>query len=125
MKLFSEEHQWIEISDGVGTIGLSAYLLDELGKITFIDLPTVGTTLSQGEQMCVVESAKAATDVFCPVGGSIIEINEELEENADRLNLSPEQEGWICKINDIDESDFEVLMDEEQYERFTADLADD
>lgn len=125
MKLFSEEHQWIEVDDGVGVVGLSAYLVDELGKVTFIDLPTVGMTLSQGDNMCVVESAKAATDVFTPVGGVITEVNELLEVGAERINSSPEQDGWICKISDLDENDFDVLMTEVQYERFIADGHDD
>lgn len=125
MKLFSEEHQWIEIDDGIGVVGLSAFLVDDIGKVTFIDLPTVGTTLSQGDAMCVVESAKAATDVFTPVGGVVVEVNERLEVGAELINSSPEQDGWICKLSDIDENDFDVLMTETQYERFTADTHDE
>ncbi|MDT8389508.1 MAG: glycine cleavage system protein GcvH [Lentisphaeria bacterium] len=125
MKLFSEEHQWIDVENGVGVVGLSAYLVDELGKVTFIDLPTVGTTLSQGDNLCVVESAKAATDVSTPVGGVVTEVNDRLEVEAERINASPEQDGWICKLSDIDENDFDVLMTEEQYERFIADGLDD
>ena len=125
MKLFSEDHQWIEVDDGVGVVGLTGFLVDELGKVTFIDLPTVGAILSQGDNMCVVESAKAATDVSAPVGGVVIEVNDRLEVEAERINTSPEQDGWICKIADLDENDYDVLMTEEQYERFIADTHED
>jgi glycine cleavage system H protein len=124
MKLFSEEHQWVEVEGGVGLVGLTAYAVDELGKMAFVDLPRAGTVLSQGDPLCVVESAKAASDVFAPLGGTVIEVNDKLEEDPERINSSPEQEGWICKIGEIDESEFDVLMTEEQYESFTADSGD-
>ena len=123
-KLFSEEHQWVELEDSSGIVGLSAYAVDEMGEINFIDLPTVGTVLSQGEAMCVVESSKAATDVCAPLSGTIIEINTKLEADTALLNTSPEADGWICKIGEIDTTELDVLMTEEQYESFTADSAD-
>jgi glycine cleavage system H protein len=124
MKLFSEEHQWVELADGSGTVGLSAYAVDEMGEINFIDLPQVGTVLSQGEAMCVVESSKAATDVCAPISGTIIEVNTKLESDTTLLNTSAEGDGWICKLGEIDESELDVLLTEEQYESFTADSMD-
>lgn len=123
-KLFSEEHQWIEIEDDVGIVGISAYAVEELGKITFVDLPAVGMVLAQGEPLCVVESAKAASDVFAPVSGTVIAVNERLEEDPERINASPEQDGWICKLGEIDSGDLDALMDEEEYESYIADSAD-
>ncbi len=125
MKYFSEEHQWIEMKNGVGVVGLSSYAVEELGKIAFVDLPVVGSVFSQGEAMCVVESAKAASDVIAPVGGTVLEVNDKLEEDPESINTSPEQEGWICKIGEIDEADFDVLMTEEQYESFISDAGDE
>lgn len=120
MKLYSEDHQWIEIIKGVGTIGITAYAVDELGKVTFVDLPAVGATLTQGEPICVVESAKAASDVFAPVSGTVIAVNHNLDEEPELLNAGPETDGWICRINEIDPAEYEVLMNEDEYEQFVS-----
>lgn len=125
MKRFSEEHEWVELVDGIATIGITAYAAAELGDITFIELPETGVVLGQGEALCVVESVKAASDVFVPIGGTIVEVNGKLEEEPEQINDSAENDAWICKLNEVDASEMEGLMTEEEYEAFTSSEDDD
>jgi glycine cleavage system H protein len=123
MKRFSEEHQWVEYEDGRATVGITAYAAEELGEITFVELPDQGLVVSQGDAICVIESVKAASDVFAPVGGTITEVNGKLETNPGPINDTPESLGWICRIEEVEESDLENLMTESQYESFIGDGA--
>ena len=126
MRYFSEEHQWVELDDsGVGTIGITSYAIDELGNITFVELPTPGAALTQGEVMCVVESAKAASDVLAPVSGTVSEVNAELDAKPEILNASPEAQGWICRIEDVDTEELDSLMTESRYETFLSSEEDE
>ena len=119
MKKYSEEHQWIEVAaDGTATIGITKYAADELGEITFIELPTVGQELKAKEQLCVVESVKAASDVFMPVSGTVKEVNTVLDKDPSALNNDPEGLGWICRIDKADPADLAALMDEDAYAAF-------
>jgi glycine cleavage system H protein len=123
MKRFSEEHQWVEYKNGRATMGITAYAAEELGEITFVELPEQGLVVSQGDAICVVESVKAASDVFAPIGGTISEVNLKLETDPTPLNDTPESLGWICRLDEVEESDLENLMTESQYETFTGDEA--
>jgi glycine cleavage system H protein len=119
MKKYSEEHQWIDVKeDGSATIGITKYAADELGEITFIELPTVGKALKAKEQLCVVESVKAASDVFMPASGTITEVNTVLDKDPSALNNDPEGIGWICRIDKADPADLATLMDEAAYQAF-------
>ncbi|MBQ4480552.1 MAG: glycine cleavage system protein GcvH [Victivallales bacterium] len=119
MKKYSEEHQWIDVAaDGTATIGITKYAADELGEITFIELPTVGQELKAKEQLCVVESVKAASDVFMPVSGIVKEVNVVLDKDTSALNNDPEGLGWICRIDKADPADLAALMDEAAYAAF-------
>lgn len=120
MKRFSEDHVWAEVENDTATVGITAYAAEELGEITFIEVPEVDTVLTESEPLCVVESSKAASDVFAPIGGSIVEVNARLDKSPDLLNSSPEQEGWICRISEFDAKDVENLMTEEEYEAYVA-----
>jgi len=120
MKRFSEEHEWVELVDGIATVGITAYAAAELGDITFIELPEVGIVLGQGEALCVVESVKAASDVFVPIGGTIVAVNSKLEEEPEQINDSPENDAWICRLNEVDASEMDALMTEKDYETFTS-----
>ena len=120
MRKYSEEHQWVEIKDGVATIGITAYAAEELGDITFIELPEKGTVFAQGDTLCVVESVKAASDVFAPVGGTVKEVNERLDKDPGLINASPEKDGWVCRFDEVDETELDGLMTEAQYEEFIA-----
>lgn len=119
MKKYSEEHQWIDVNeDGSATVGITKYAADELGEITFIELPTVGKELKAKDQLCVVESVKAASDVFMPASGTIAEVNTVLDKDPSALNNDPEGLGWICRIDKVDPADLAVLMDEAAYAAF-------
>ena len=118
MKRFSEDHLWLEFADDVATIGVTVHAAEELGEVCFVELPEIGAVLAQADALCVVESDKAASDVFCPVDGTVTEVNERLEENPGLVNDSAEGEGWLCRLGEVDEAEVDGLMTEEAYERF-------
>lgn len=118
MKRFTEEHEWVEIVDGVAVIGISSHAASELGDITFIEIPEVNAAIAQGDVLTVVESVKAASDVFCPVSGTIVAVNSALEEHPEIMNESSEDKGWICKMNNVREDDIAGLMTEGEYADF-------
>ena len=120
MKRFSEEHEWVEVKDGVATVGISAYAAEEMGDITFVEMPELAVVLAQGDTMCVIESVKAAQDVFAPIGGTVAEVNQRLVNDPGLINQSPEKDGWICRLEEIDESELDGLMTDAQYEEFLA-----
>ena len=125
MKKFSEEHEWVELENGLATVGISAYAAEELGDITFVELPDTGLVVTQGETLCVIESVKAASDIFSPVGGTVSAVNEKLEENPGMINESAEKDAWICKLDDVAAADLESLMSEEEYEEFVPNGGDE
>ncbi len=119
MKKYSEEHQWVEIgADGIATVGISQFAADELGEITFIELPEAGKAVKAKDQLCVIESVKAASDVYAPIGGTVCAVNDALEKTPENLNSAPEGEAWICKLENPQVADLEGLMDEAQYKEF-------
>ena len=118
MKRFSEDHQWVEVDGDTVTIGITSYAVEELGEITFVEFPEPGTVVAPGDTLCVVESAKAAADVYVPVGGTVREVNTPLETDPTLLNVSPEKEGWLCILEDVDLEELDSLMDEDAYEAF-------
>ncbi len=122
MKKFTKEHEWISLEGDVATIGITDHASHELGDITFVELPNIGDQASSGEVLTVVESVKAASDVFSPVSGTICEINQELENNPALVNESPEEEGWICKVKDVDSSELDDLMEESEYRAYVEAL---
>jgi glycine cleavage system H protein len=120
MKWYTKDHEWIEIVKGVGTLGISKYAAEELGDITYVELPDVGAVMGAGDVLCVVESVKAASDVFLPVGGEILEVNEKLNATPELINTAAEGAGWICRIGDLLPVDEAELLTEAQYEEFLA-----
>lgn len=112
---FSETHEWLKIENDVGTVGITQYAQNELKEIVSIQLPPIGKVLELGEEAAILESTKAAVDIYSPVTGEIIAVNEELKKNPDLLNKTPETHGWLFKmrIHDLDELD--TLLDLEQY----------
>lgn len=120
MKYYSEEHEWVEIEDGIATIGITRFAADELGDLTFVELPDIGTRVNQGDTLCVVESVKAASDVFTPIGGVVAEVNADLENDPGRVNASPEADGWICRMKEVDPAEVRTLMTAEGYLAYVA-----
>ena len=115
MKYYSEEHQWVEVEGGKARIGITKFAADELGELSYVELPSVGSVFKQGDALCVVESVKAASDVFMPIGGKVVEVNTNLEKKPELVNEDAEGEGWICVVTDVDEAELSKLMDEEKY----------
>jgi glycine cleavage system H protein len=121
---YQKSHEWAKKEGDLLVVGISDYAQDSLGDVVFVELPEVGAEFSQGDAFGVVESVKAASDVFVPVGGEIAEVNSELEDNPEIINEDPFGKGWIIKIKAADESELESLMDAAAYESYTSELDD-
>lgn len=113
---FTETHEWIEVNDGVGTVGISNYAQKELGDIVYVELPQVGKTIKAGEEAAVLESTKAAADVYAPVSGKIVEVNTTLTSASETVNKSPEKMGWLFKIKLDSLQELDKLMDAKDYQ---------
>ncbi len=122
MRYFTEDHEWIEVDGQIGTVGISDYAQSQLGDIVFVDVPADGRTLAKGDEAAVVESVKAASDVYAPVSGAVLEGNPALADSPDLVNSDAEGEGWFFRITLSDEAELEELMDEAAYEAFVAKL---
>ena len=115
---YTKDHEWIRIEDGIAIVGISAYAAEQLGDIVYVDLPEKGKTLARRDEAAVVESVKAASEVYAPVGGEVIAINEALHDDPEMVNRDPEGEGWFLKIRVGDGENEDALMSAENYQRF-------
>ncbi len=120
--LYTKEHEWIRIDGKMATMGITDYAQAALGDITFIELPTEGTEVDQFEQIASVESVKAASDIYAPMGGKIVEVNKALESSPELINQSPYGTGWIAKIELADLEEQSNLMGPDEYEKFLESL---
>ncbi|AJD53612.1 glycine cleavage system H protein [Thalassospira sp. MBR-102] len=121
-KKFSQEHEWVEYEDGVATVGITDYAQQSLGDIVYVELPEVGKKLTKDGDAAVVESVKAASDVYAPLDGVVVEANEELDDNPALVNEAPESDGWFFRMELSDESQLDELMDEAAYKDFVEGL---
>jgi glycine cleavage system H protein len=119
---YTKEHEWARLDGDVATVGISDYAQEQLGDVVFVDLPEVGKTVSQGDAMAVVESVKAASDVYAPVSGEVVEANEALGDDPALVNSGAEAEGWFCKIRLEDKSELDQLMDADAYKAYVESL---
>ncbi|HHX01271.1 MAG TPA: glycine cleavage system protein GcvH [Firmicutes bacterium] len=120
--LYSKDHEWVqEVSESVVRVGISAYAQDQLGDIVYIELPEIDAEVAKGESFTVVESVKAASDVFSPVSGKIVAVNEKLEDSPELINESPYDEGWIIEVKS-DELELSDLMTAEEYARYIEEV---
>jgi glycine cleavage system H protein len=117
---FAKTHEWVLVEENVATIGISDHAQSELGDITFVELPEDDTEINAGDEAANIESVKAASPVFSPVGGVIIEVNPDLEDTPENINHDPYDSGWIFKVEMSDKSDLDNLMSAEEYEEFIA-----
>ncbi|HWH22846.1 MAG TPA: glycine cleavage system protein GcvH [Allosphingosinicella sp.] len=115
---FTKEHEWIRVEGDTATVGITDFAQSQLGDIVFVEVPEAGREVSQGGEAAVVESVKAASDVYAPVSGEVIEGNPALEADPSLVNSDPEGEGWFFKLRLSDESELEGLMDAEAYKAF-------
>jgi len=117
---YSEDHEWISIEGDVGTVGITDFAQEQLGDIVFVELPEAGTALGKGDQAGVVESVKAASEIYAPVAGEIVEANDILVETPETVNAAAESGGWFFKIRLADMTELDGLMDEAAYKAFIA-----
>jgi glycine cleavage system H protein len=112
---FTETHEWVAVHEGIGTVGVTNHAQHELGDIVYVELPKKGKQVKKGEEVVVLESTKAAADVYSPVSGTILEVNEVLNSTSELVNKSPEEAGWLFKIEIANMEEIKDLMDKEAY----------
>ena len=122
---YMESHEWAKIGEGgIVSVGLSSYAIEQLGDIVYMELPAVGTTLTKGQAFGIVESVKAASDMYAPVSGQVIEVNGDIQDNPDVLKADAYDQGWFIKIELESTTEFESLMDAAEYEQLIKTQAD-
>ncbi|HSM42045.1 MAG TPA: glycine cleavage system protein GcvH [Afifellaceae bacterium] len=115
---YTDEHEWIRVDGDVATVGITAYAAEQLGDVVFVELPAVGKTVEKGGDAAVVESVKAASEVYAPVSGEVVEVNEALNDAPQTVNEAAEGDGWFFKIRLSDTSQLDGLMDADAYKAF-------
>jgi glycine cleavage system H protein len=119
---FTKEHEWVKIMDEMAIIGISDFAQEQLGDIVSIELPKAGGSFRQGQTMAIVDSVKASSDIYTPISGEILEVNEGLIEKPEIINQSPYDLGWIAKIKPSRIEEFESLMTKEKYDRYIGEI---
>lgn len=119
---YTEDHEWIDVDGDVGTVGISIYAAEQLGDVVFVETPDVGKSVTKGDDMAVVESVKAASDVYAPVSGDVVEANPALGDAPETVNEDAEGAGWFCKVKLKDAGELDALMDEAAYKAFCEGL---
>lgn len=119
---FTEEHEWIRVEGDVGTVGITTYAQEQLGDVVFVELPEVGRQIEKGKEMAVVESVKAASEVYAPVSGEVVEANAAVADDPAKVNADAQGDGWFVKIRLSDKSQLDGLMDEAAYKKFVEGL---
>ena len=120
---YSREHEWVRLEGDIATVGISDYAQEQLGDVVFVELPEIGTGVDQGDEATVVESVKAASEVYAPVSGEVTEVNEALENSPETVNESPTIDGWFIRIRVSDPSEIEDLMDQAAYDAYVGSVS--
>lgn len=115
---YSKEHEWIRVEGDIGTVGISDFAQEQLGDVVYVDLPDVGRQVAQDGEVAVVESVKAASDVYAPVGGEVVEVNTALGDDPSLVNSDPTGDGWFYKVRLDDPAQLDALMDEAAYKTY-------
>lgn len=115
---YTEEHEWVLVEDDIATIGITDFAQDQLGDVVFVELPEVGDLLEMGKTLGVVESVKAVSDIYAPLSGEVVEINEDLPDEPELINTSAYEDGWMIKLKISDPGELEDLMDAADYQSF-------
>ncbi len=121
-RYFTEDHEWIEVDGDTGTVGITDYAQSQLGDITFVELPEAGAAVKKGDAPCVVDSVKAASDVYAPVSGTVTESNAALEGEPELVNNDAETGGWLFRLTLSDPAELDGLMDKAAYDEFVKGL---
>jgi len=112
---YTEQHEWVRVDGDEGTIGITRYAAEQLGDVVYVELPSIGKTIAKGAEGAVVESVKAASEVYAPVGGTVTAVNEALNGDPAKVNASPNDEGWFFKVKLANKAEFDQLMSEDKY----------
>lgn len=115
---YTKEHEWVRVSGASAEIGITDFAQSELGEVVYVDLPELGMAIRQGEALCVIESTKAASDVYAPVGGTVVAVNDTLRDQPEQINHSPYSSGWLVKLEPFAADEVEGLMTAEDYKSF-------
>ena len=115
---FSKEHEWVTVAEDIATIGITKHATDQLGDIVFAELPDKGSNVEKDKTAGVVESTKAASDVYTPISGEVVDINQSIVDDPSKINLDPEGSAWFFKLKIKDKSEIDTLMSREEYEKF-------
>lgn len=121
-RYFTDEHEWVDVDGDIATVGITDFAQGQLGDIVFVELPAEGAAFEKGDDAAVVESVKAASDVYAPVSGEVVEVNGSLEDEPALVNSDAEQEGWFFRLRLSDPSELAALMDEAAYSKFLKGL---
>ena len=121
-KKFTKDHEWISLQGDVATVGITAYAQEQLGDVVFVEVPEAGQKVAQGDDAAVVESVKAAREVYAPLSGEVVEGNAALEATPELVNQSPDNEGWFFRMKMTDVGELDELMDEAAYDAFVKEL---
>ncbi len=120
---YTKEHEWISVEEGVVVVGITEYAQEQLGDIVYVELPEVGTKMTRGAEAAVVESVKAASEIYAPVGGEVTEVNQNLADNPGTVNTDAMGEGWIFKMKIADTGEVDGLMDGTDYQEYVESLS--
>ncbi len=118
---YTKDHEWIAVADGVGTVGISDYAQSQLGDVVFVELPDVGKAVAQGDELAVVESVKAASEIYAPADGTVVEVNQALADNPALVNEAAQGAGWFVKLKLLEPDQIGELMDQAAYEAHLKD----
>ena len=120
---YTKDHEWVRVDGEIATTGISDHAQQQLGDVVFVDLPAIGRRVSRGDAIAVVESVKAASDVYAPIGGEVVEVNAALNDDPALVNSGAESAGWFCKLRVADPAELEPLLDAEAYRALVASSA--
>ena len=122
MKYYTEDHEWVEIVGDEATVGISEYAADELGDITYVELPEEENDFIIGDRLGEVESVNSSSDIYSPISGTVSQVNEALVDEPGLINESPEEKGWLCRLINFDSSELDDMMNEDAYRKYLRKL---
>lgn len=117
---YSKDHEWVKVENGIATVGITNHAQEQLGDVVFVELPAIGKTVTQHGQAAVVESVKAASEVYAPVSGEVVDVNKDLEGDPAMINRAAEGEAWFMKVKLANPSELDGLMDKDAYDKFIS-----
>tara|TARA_B100001029_G_C14851691_1_gene334069 strand:- start:83 stop:463 length:381 start_codon:yes stop_codon:yes gene_type:complete len=121
---YTKEHEWVTVKDDLATVGITDFAQKQLGDIVFVEFPSLGSVYSQGDEISVIESVKAASEIYAPISGKVITCNDAVEVSPDLVNLNPEGDGWLFKISEFESQELDSLLSHSEYEEYIKRIAE-